>query len=51
VQLHAHWDESQGYLFLGCYDGHGGTAAAQWLKEHLHQVVAEKLQVGHNYTV
>ncbi|KAF5841103.1 phosphatase 2C-like domain-containing protein [Dunaliella salina] len=45
-ELHAQWNEAQDYLFLGCYDGHGGTASAQWLKAHLHQTVAEKLKEG-----
>lgn len=46
VQLHAHWDASHSYLYLGCYDGHGGTAAVQWLKEQLHQLVAAKMEVS-----
>nr|AUI41107.1 TAP38 [Haematococcus lacustris] len=43
------WDSTGGYLYAGCYDGHGGPAAASWLKTELHAAVHTALQ-QHGHT-
>lgn len=45
LQLHVYWDQQHEYLYMGCYDGHGGPAAAQWLKQHMHNTVARCMEV------
>lgn len=37
-------DENSQHLFGGVYDGHGGTAAAQYAKENLHQIFFKALK-------
>ncbi|EQC26188.1 hypothetical protein SDRG_15992 [Saprolegnia diclina VS20] len=37
--------------FAAIFDGHGGAEVAQYLKDRLYAVIAEKLQVGDGHTI
>lgn len=39
-----HVESVDGYLYAGCYDGHGGTAAAQWLRANLMSTLTAHVQ-------
>ncbi len=44
-QLHVEWDPQHQFLFAGCYDGHGGAAAAEWLKNNMLPTVKQLIKV------
>jgi len=44
-EVHCYWDEQHEYIYAGVYDGHGGPAAANWLKQHLHTTVAKGMEI------
>ncbi len=46
LQLDVEVNRESGYVFAGVYDGHGGTAAAKWLKVELYERIKRELQVS-----
>jgi len=43
-ELKLYYDETHQHLYCGVFDGHGGSAAAQWLSRELHNVLNSHLQ-------
>ncbi len=43
AQLDVRVDPLHKYIYAGCYDGHGGSAAAKWLKANLYDGIKEQM--------